>query len=140
MPTGIYKRTQFHKDKISQALMGENNSFFGKKHSVEARQKIRDAKIGKKQTEEHKAKNIRIGEKNGIWKGDDVGYDGIHSWVERWKGKTDICEKCGVTGLTGHQIHWANIDHKYRRVLDDYIRLCALCHRRYDIENGLLNY
>ena len=33
-------------------------------------------------------------------------------------------------------IHWANIDHKYRRNLDDWIGLCAKCHRRYDIENN----
>ena len=73
-----------------------------------------------------------IGEKNHEWKGEEAGYVPIHVWVQRWKGKPGTCEKCGRTGLSGKMIHWANIDHKYRRVLDDYIRLCAKCHYAYD--------
>ena len=66
------------------------------------------------------------------WKGEDASYISKHAWVSRWKGKPDTCEMCGMTGLSGVAIHWANIDHKYRRVLDDYIRLCARCHFEYD--------
>lgn len=80
--------------------------------------------------------NKFIGENHDSWKGDDVGYDSLHRWVVRYKGQPDTCEKCGQGGFVGHQIHWANIDHKYRRVLDDYIRLCAQCHRDYDKENN----
>jgi hypothetical protein len=71
------------------------------------------------------------------WKGDNVGYSGIHKWVIKWKGKPKMCEKCGRTDLEGHNFHWANIDHKYRRVLDDYIRLCVQCHTDYDKDNNL---
>ena len=71
-------------------------------------------------------------EKHKNWKGNDVNYRDLHNWVARWKGQPSTCEKCGRERLTGHSIHWANIDHKYRRVLDDWIRLCAKCHKDYD--------
>ena len=76
------------------------------------------------------------GAKNHMWK-KKPGYDAIHDWVIRWKGRPETCEVCGKTGLKGRWIHWANIDHKYRRVLDDYIRMCSKCHGQYDLEHGL---
>lgn len=77
-------------------------------------------------------------EKHPAWKGDKVGYAALHSWIKRRKGKPDTCVKCKTSGLKGRQIHWANIDGKYQRNLEDWIRLCALCHRRYDIENNFI--
>lgn len=71
------------------------------------------------------------------WKGDKVGYLALHAWVARCKGTPDTCEKCGKSGFKKQQIHWANIDHKYHRVLDDYIRLCAQCHVDFDKEKKL---
>jgi hypothetical protein len=76
------------------------------------------------------------GENQWLWKGDAVGYRGLHQWVARWKGNSDTCEICGKSGLKGHQIQWANIDHKYRRVLNDYIRVCCSCHTEYDVKNN----
>lgn len=75
------------------------------------------------------------------WKGDSAGYQAIHVWVASKKGKPTKCEKCGVTDLkkrNGYRgIEWANVDHKYRRVIDDYIALCNKCHTNYDrINNG----
>ncbi len=29
-------------------------------------------------------------------------------------------------------IHWANISHKYKRDLDDWIEMCVPCHKAYD--------
>ena len=83
--------------------------------------------------------NKFIGESHKNWKGEEVGYDALHRWIIRYKGQPETCEKCGKTGLKKQQIHWANIDHKYKRVLDDFIRLCSMCHREYDKENGLRN-
>lgn len=68
----------------------------------------------------------------GNWKGEDAKYRAIHLWVERHKGLPTTCEKCGRTNLHRQQIDWANIDHKYRRNLDDYIRICRKCHMKYD--------
>lgn len=70
------------------------------------------------------------------WKGENANYRSFHKWVGRWKPKTNICEMCGIE-QSKQRIHWANIDHKYRRVLDDYIRLCSKCHGIFDKEHGL---
>jgi hypothetical protein len=78
-------------------------------------------------------------EHNYGWKGDDASYYAIHTWVTLNLGRPDKCEYCGKTGLSKNQIHWANKDHKYKRNLTDWIRLCASCHKNYDIENHLCN-
>ena len=77
-----------------------------------------------------------IKEKNTNWKGDDVGYQGVHAWVRRKKGRPKICEHCGKT--TG-KIEWANKDHKYRRNLADYFSLCVSCHKKYDRKQSVNN-
>jgi hypothetical protein len=33
---------------------------------------------------------------NGHWKGDAVGYAGVHFWIIRQCGKADHCEVCGL--------------------------------------------
>jgi len=84
-------------------------------------------------------RNLKISnEKHWNWKGDDVGYQGIHRWVYSNKGIPKKCKFCGKEYTTPKSIHWANIDHKYRRVLDDYISLCTSCHKLYDLKNGLI--
>lgn len=98
--------------------------------SEEKKQKISLAQIGKKRPQ-------TTNEKNGEWKGGSANYVSIHTWVSRHKGKPETCEHCGKTGLVGCRIQWANIDHKYYRVLDDYIRLCVPCHRAYDKSRGV---
>jgi len=86
----------------------------GRKFSPETRQKISDA--------------LRE-EKSIFWKGDNVGYSTLHKWVRKKLGKARLCVICGRK----HGIfHWANKDHKYRRILDDWIQLCHLCHNEYD--------
>lgn len=75
------------------------------------------------------------GEQHHAWRGDAVGYTALHRWVVRHRGRPSRCEHCGTTSARRYE--WANVDHRYRRVLDDYLRLCTTCHRRYDYENGL---
>ncbi len=79
------------------------------------------------------------GSKHPAWQGENVGYHALHSWVSRRKGKPDTCEHCKLSGLYGQKIHWANVNGEYKRNVDDWIRLCALCHRRYDDRNHLRN-
>ena len=81
-----------------------------------------------------------IGERHHAWKGNNVGYTGLHAWTKAKLGKPSICEHCGNNGLNGQKIHWANKDHKYRRNLDDWLRLCASCHKIYDLKNGLTKH
>lgn len=70
--------------------------------------------------------------RNGRWKGDQVSYAGLHMWVNRHLGKPNTCEKCFKTGLESKFIHWANKSKLYKRDLNDWIRLCAKCHKEYD--------
>ena len=65
-------------------------------------------------------------------KGEEVGYNGLHKWVQRHLGKPDTCEHCGKSGLSSRDIHWANKSGEYKRDLDDWIRLCKMCHNEYD--------
>jgi len=76
------------------------------------------------------------GENNYQWKGRDCGYVSMHTWVRRWKGKPSYCEMCGNTTKKACEYDWANIDHQYRRILNDYIRLCHSCHKKYDVEHN----
>jgi len=55
-------------------------------------------------------------------------------WIVREKGRPKKCEPCGTTKKRKYE--WANVDHKYRRDLNDYIRMCTSCHRKYDIEHN----
>jgi hypothetical protein len=81
-------------------------------------------------------------ENHPTWKGNDVGYQGLHSWMRLRLGKANRCEFCGKTG----RIHWANKSHEYKRNLDDWIQLCPKCHKKYDKKTpdfcncGKLNY
>jgi hypothetical protein len=75
------------------------------------------------------------GEAHHSWKGENVGYHALHKWVDRELGKPSRCAHCDSTSEL--RFEWANIDHQYRRVLGDWLRLCTSCHRRYDYENGL---
>jgi len=99
----------------------------------ETKQKISIANKGNHHsTETEFKKGNNVGEKNINWKGDEVKYRSLHSWIHRYKGKPSECEYCLKNDLSGHQIHWANISHKYKRKLSDWLRLCAKCHKAYD--------
>lgn len=77
-------------------------------------------------------------EKNSCWKGDKVGYVGLHRWVRRHLGTPKKCENCGKDDFTSNrQIHWANKSRKYFRKLDDWIRLCVFCHKAYDSKQSI---
>lgn len=65
-------------------------------------------------------------EKHPMWKGDQVGYLGIHTWISRKLGKPNKCEQCGTTQSKGFD--WANISGEYKRDLKDWKRLCKRCH------------
>lgn len=76
------------------------------------------------------------GERNGNWKGAEVGYQALHRWVRRWGTKLGICFHCREAKK---QTEWANISGEYRRDLSDYIELCRSCHKLYDLRRGEAN-
>lgn len=69
------------------------------------------------------------------WRGDQVGYHALHVWLAANYGKPSLCEHCGTT--TAKRFEWANVDHVYRRVREDWMRLCTSCHRKYDYAAGI---
>lgn len=103
---------------------GINNGWFKKG--------VKSHKWTKKQKEKVSIKNK--GNKHGMWKGDNAKYCAIHEFISKWKGKPKKCEMCGTTKAKKYE--WANIDHKYSRVLEDYIRMCTKCHLNFDREKN----
>ena len=69
------------------------------------------------------------------WKGEKVGYSGLHKWVASNLGKPMKCECCEQVFENPHKIHWANKSREYKRELSDWLRLCASCHIAYDRGN-----
>ena len=91
-----------------------------------------NAKIGITTWSKGKKAPWATGEKNFNWKGDDVGYSGLHYWVVSRLGKPTTCWHCGKSNLHGNSIQWANKSHTYKRDVNDWLRLCVKCHRKYD--------
>lgn len=102
MPTGVYKRTDETRKRMSASKMG------------------------------HPPTNTGFEENAANWKGNKVGYWGLHKWVEKHLGKPHFCEHCGKRNLKHRQYNWANKSKKYKRVLSDWLRLCIKCHKAFD--------
>lgn len=60
------------------------------------------------------------------WKGDKVGYNALHSWIQRKLGKPNKCDKCQTE--KAKRFEWANISGEYMRNFNDWKRLCSKCH------------
>lgn len=77
------------------------------------------------------------GEQASHWVGDKVGKIGVHRWLRQEYGIPKPCEHCHRTD-DGIVYDWACKNKLYRRVREDYMRLCRSCHRKYDYTfNGL---
>lgn len=64
------------------------------------------------------------------WKGDQVNYRALHTYLNRWHPKRGACEACGKTGRTEYAlIH----GHEHSRDRADYRELCKACHNAYDL-------
>ncbi len=74
-------------------------------------------------------------EKHGNWKGDEVGYAGLHVWVKKHLGRPKECQFCGsLNNETGKNIlQWASKDGTYLRDLSQWVPLCVSCHKSYDM-------
>lgn len=55
-------------------------------------------------------------------------YNALHKWINSHKTKTGICMICNEKKETV----WSNIDHSYRKDLEDWKELCFQCHEIYD--------
>lgn len=123
------------KNKIRMRLLG-------RKISLEQRALLSQIKKGKPSNAKGKHWKIAsdkrvnmsrgIGEDCHLWKGDDVKYSGIHMWVRKLLGVPQWCEHCGSTNRPLKQYHWANISGEYKRLIEDWMRLCVKCHSHHD--------
>jgi len=71
---------------------------------------------------------------NGMWRGNNVGYVGLHRWIIRHLSKPNKCQKCNVNPA----IDCANKSGKYLRDLSDWEWLCRRCHMLSDGRMGNL--
>jgi uncharacterized protein YlaI len=84
-----------------------------------------------KQSEE--AKKSKLGEKNPVWKGNNVSYGALHDYIKWHKIKIIFCEECRKK----RSFDLANITGKYTRNPDDYKWLCRSCHTKLDFKLGI---
>ena len=76
-----------------------------------------------------KACTRSTGAASSRWKGDQVGYSALHSWMQNTFGAPATCEHCAQTkGM----FDWANKSGGYLRDRSDWVRLCRSCHMKYD--------
>lgn len=75
-----------------------------------------------------KARLRQTGELNSNWKGDKVGYLGLHAWVNNNKPKPSKCEMCNEE----KPLDLANISQEYKRDINDWEYLCRKCHMTKD--------
>lgn len=77
-----------------------------------------------------------LAEKNNWWKGDAVGYSGIHKWIKKYYGSADRCENCPIEFKQGVYFEWANLSGLYKREREDWKMMCRKCHREHDKTRG----
>jgi hypothetical protein len=65
----------------------------------------------------------------------DYSYDDIHRWIKVEKGQSNKCEYCKKIYKNLSHMHWANKSGEYKKDVNDWLRLCRWCHKKYDSEN-----
>ena len=149
------KRTDEMKEKYSLSHLGKihtietrikmSKSRLGHLVSEETRKKISEKNTGKIRTEATRkrlsdALKGKAAWNKGVvglrehaspsWKGENAKYGAIHEWIRKKLGTPKFCECCGRTDKKKYE--WCNINHKYKRDINDWMRLCTKCHRKYD--------
>ncbi|MFZ5845290.1 MAG: hypothetical protein ACOY0S_02370 [Patescibacteria group bacterium] len=55
----------------------------------------------------------------------------LHNWVKKNLGRPTHCEICKSKDKKTY--HWANKSGNYKYDLNDWLRLCVSCHKKYDL-------
>lgn len=69
------------------------------------------------------------------WVGDDITYSGVHKWIPNNYGKPNFCEVCGSEDAKYYE--WANLSGNYKRDREDWLRMCASCHKKFDYKDKI---
>lgn len=115
---GKYFVSERGKINLSNAKKGKKHPMYGKHKKEETKRKISEANMG---------------EKNGMWKGDEVGFNCLHKWIKRHKPKPKFCKRCKINPPRD----LANISGEYKRDINDFEWLCRKCHM--DVDGRLNN-
>lgn len=78
-----------------------------------------------------KGHKLYSGEKNGMWRGDSVGYSGVHRWVRSRLPEPELCQQCGIKPPRRKNrtpLELANITGVYTRAFENWKYLCPKCH------------
>lgn len=91
-------------------------------------------KLGYKRTQKFKDNLHDYWNKNvhPLYKGDNASICAKHARIKRKYGKADRCEN-KICPRIGKRYEWANKSGLYKPERSDWIRLCASCHRKYDM-------
>lgn len=115
--------TQETKNKLSEMWKGKrsgsNNPHFGKHHSEYSK-----LKIGNNKERNKKISLGKLGNKNPNWVGDKITYNALHSWVRRYLTQSELCQCCNEKP----SYDLANITGVYNREFINWKYLCRRCH------------
>ena len=70
-----------------------------------------------------------MGFDNDYWKGDEVGYHGLHGYLKRHNPKPENCQFCEKKT---NALDLANIDGVYKRDMKHFKYICRSCHNSFD--------
>jgi len=144
MPSGVYKRTEKNRTGFKKGnQLGLNKT---PKNKGVSKYKIHYCiKCEKKLTRPCSNKTgkcgscVKFGLTSNLWKGNAVGYMGLHNWIRRNYGKAKICQNtlCKNKSKT---FDWALLkEFNYQRDITKFIQLCRSCHTSYDKYNNVPN-
>lgn len=119
MPKKGYKQTEEHRKALGVPRKG-NGIYKHKPHTEKTKQKMKKTALkigtgkwnkGKSHSEIVKSKISKAlkGEKNGMWRGDKVGYNALHTWVRKRLLKPEFCQECNKKVLFDIVIKVENI-------------------------------
>jgi len=125
----MVKKINLTKEKLEELYKKKNYSQIAKDYGVNPEIiRLQLHKYGIKMTPSKWLSISKRGNKNPNWKGNWVGYNGLHGWVRRNKPKPEFCECCEER----QPYDLANISGKYKRDVNDYEWLCRRCHMTKD--------
>lgn len=132
------KLSQATKDKISAALKGKVPKNLP---LINANKNGKGNPMWGKYTSELQKATVRArrGKLHPNWKGDGVGYCGLHDWLRSVEGPANKCENVDCSGEGKKVFHWANVTGVYQRKRKHWAMLCVTCHNRFDKKKIKLN-